>query len=59
MRLRPCIDIHGGCVKQIVGGSIREGQAVKENFVSDRDAAWYASLYREKGLADGSLSSDE
>ena len=55
MRLRPCIDIHGGCVKQIVGGSIREGQAVKENFVSDRDAAWYASLYREKGLAGGHI----
>lgn len=55
MRLRPCIDIHGGCVKQIVGGSIREGQAVKENFVSDRDAAFYASLYREKGLSGGHI----
>lgn len=55
MRLRPCIDIHGGCVKQIVGGSIREGQAVEENFVSDRDAASYASLYREKGLAGGHI----
>lgn len=55
MKLRPCIDIHGGCVKQIVGGSIREGQAVEENFVSDRDAAFYASLYREKGLAGGHI----
>ena len=55
MRLRPCIDIHGGCVKQIVGGSIREGQAVTENFVSERDAAYYASLYREKGLAGGHI----
>ena len=55
MRLRPCIDIHGGRVKQIVGGSIREGQAVKENFVSERDAAYYASLYRERGLAGGHI----
>lgn len=55
MRLRPCIDIHGGCVKQIVGGSIKEGQAVQENFVSDRDAAWYASLYRDKGLSGGHI----
>ena len=55
MRLRPCIDIHGGRVKQIVGGSIREGQAVKENFVSERDAAYYASLYRDRGLAGGHI----
>ena len=55
MRLRPCIDIHGGCVKQIVGGSIREGQAVEENFVSDRDAAYYASFYRERGLSGGHI----
>lgn len=55
MRLRPCIDIHGGCVKQIVGGSIKEGQAVKENFVSEQNAVYYASLYREKGLAGGHI----
>lgn len=55
MKLRPCIDIHGGRVKQIVGGSIREGQSVQENYVSDRDASWYASLYREKGLPGGHI----
>ena len=55
MRLRPCIDIHGGRVKQIVGGSIKENEAVTENFVSDREAAWYASLYREKGLPGGHI----
>lgn len=55
MKLRPCIDLHGGRVKQIVGGSIREGQSVQENYVSDRDAAWYASLYRKKGLAGGHI----
>ena len=29
MRLRPCIDLHGGRVKQIVGGSIRDGEVIE------------------------------
>ena len=86
MRFRPCIDIHDGRVKQIVGGSLRdpegtdsketdpegtEGRAgsdhlaadcgtvpdasscLKENFVSDKDAAYYAKLYKDKGLDGG------
>ncbi|MBQ7583638.1 MAG: phosphoribosylformimino-5-aminoimidazole carboxamide ribotide isomerase [Lachnospiraceae bacterium] len=63
MRFRPCIDIHNGRVKQIVGGSLRDSygasaqeekpQQLKENFVSDRDAAYYAGLYRQKGLSGG------
>ena len=58
MRIRPCIDIHNGKVKQIVGGSIREKDArseAAENFVSDRDAAWYAGLYRQYGLPGGHI----
>jgi phosphoribosylformimino-5-aminoimidazole carboxamide ribotide isomerase len=50
---RPCIDLHEGRVKQIVGGSLRDGSAPRTNFVSDRDAAFYAGLYREKGLRGG------
>ena len=39
MKFRPCIDIHNGKVKQIVGGSLRdEGDQAKENFVSTQDA---------------------
>ena len=55
MRFRPCIDIHNGKVKQIVGGSLRDGQGapVRENYVSEKDAAWYAAYYRERGLAGG------
>lgn len=61
MRIRPCIDIHDGKVKQIVGGSLRDrteaegGPAAPaadlavENFVSERDADWFAALYRERG----------
>lgn len=54
MRFRPCIDIHNGKVKQIVGGSLRDaGDQARENFVSGQDAAFYANLYKEKGLTGG------
>ena len=54
MRFRPCIDIHNGRVKQIVGGSLTDaGDRAKENFVSEMDAAWYADLYRSHGLTGG------
>ena len=54
MKFRPCIDIHNGKVKQIVGGSLKDArdQAV-ENFVSDQDAAFFAEFYREKGIDGG------
>lgn len=54
MRFRPCIDIHNGQVKQIVGGSLRDrGDEAKENFVSKRDAAWFAGKYKRDGLKGG------
>ena len=51
MRIRPCIDIHNGRVKQIVGSSLKDqdSQAV-ENYVAEQDAAFFAELYRKKGL---------
>ncbi|MBE7495543.1 MAG: phosphoribosylformimino-5-aminoimidazole carboxamide ribotide isomerase [Verrucomicrobiaceae bacterium] len=53
-RFRPCIDLHDGRVKQIVGSSLRDdGAGLKTNFVSDRDAAWYAELYKRDGLTGG------
>ena len=56
MKFRPCIDIHNGKVKQIVGGSLTDqGNYAKENFVSDMRAADYAALYREKGLRGGHI----
>ncbi|MCR5657234.1 MAG: phosphoribosylformimino-5-aminoimidazole carboxamide ribotide isomerase [Butyrivibrio sp.] len=56
MKLRPCIDIHNGQVKQIVGGSLKDqNDLAKENFVSDRDAAFFASFYKEKGLTGGHI----
>ncbi len=54
MRLRPCIDIHNGRVKQIVGSSLKdEKESVKENFVSEYDAAYYAGIYRDRALKGG------
>ncbi len=56
MRFRPCIDIHNGKVKQIVGGSLRdEADRVKENFVSERDAGFYADFYRADALKGGHI----
>lgn len=51
---RPCIDLHEGKVKQIVGGTLGEGaDRLRTNFVSERPAAWYAELYRRDGLKGG------
>ena len=53
MEFRPCIDIHNGKVKQIVGGSLKdEGNMADENFVSMQDAAFYAELYKKEGKND-------
>ena len=54
MKFRPCIDIHNGKVKQIVGGSLKDaGDQARENFVAEQDAAFYAELYKEAGLKGG------
>lgn len=56
MEFRPCIDIHNGKVKQIVGGSLRDsGNEARENFVSGQDAAFYARLYRRSGIRGGHI----
>ncbi|MCR5687393.1 MAG: phosphoribosylformimino-5-aminoimidazole carboxamide ribotide isomerase [Lachnospiraceae bacterium] len=54
MDFKPCIDIHNGKVKQIVGSTLSdESGAASENFISDRNGAYYASLYRSYGLEGG------
>ena len=54
MKFRPCIDIHNGKVKQIVGGTLKdEGNKARENFISEQDAAFYARLYQKDGLKGG------
>ncbi len=56
MEFRPCIDIHNGRVKQIVGSSLRDqGDAARENFVSQQDGAFYARLYKEQNICGGHI----
>lgn len=56
MEFRPCIDIHNGKVKQIVGGSLRDWQnSAEENFVSGQDAAFYADFYKKSGIKGGHI----
>ena len=56
MEFRPCIDIHNGKVKQIVGGSLTDaGNRAKENFVAEQDAAFFAGLYRDAGIKGGHI----
>jgi phosphoribosylformimino-5-aminoimidazole carboxamide ribotide isomerase len=51
---RPCIDLHEGKVKQIVGGTLGADPArLRTNYVSERSAAWFAALYRRDGLRGG------
>ncbi len=56
MKFRPCIDIHNGKVKQIVGGSLKDkdNQAVT-NFSSELDASYYAKMYQKDGLTGGHI----
>lgn len=54
MRFRPCIDIHNGKVKQIVGGSLNDqGDRASENFVADQGGEFFADFYRQKNLPGG------
>ena len=56
MRFRPCIDIHNGKVKQIVGGSLKdEGNQAITNFASEYGAEYYAEMYKKDGLKGGHI----
>lgn len=56
MEFRPCIDIHNGKVKQIVGGTLKDqGDMAAENFVSEQDAPFYAKVYQSYGIRGGHI----
>lgn len=56
MKFRPCIDIHNGRVKQIIGGSLKdEGNHAITNFASDFNADFYAKTYKKDGLVGGHI----
>ncbi|EPE35442.1 Ribulose-phosphate binding barrel [Glarea lozoyensis ATCC 20868] len=51
-KFRPCIDLHSGQVKQIVGGTLTTASAdLKTNYVSKLPASYFAKLYKDNGLA--------
>ncbi|MEW5298781.1 MAG: hypothetical protein WDW38_000477 [Sanguina aurantia] len=61
---RPCIDIHKGQVKQIVGSTLKDlpettssgssgSSALQTNFVSDKPSSWFAELYKQDSLTGG------
>jgi len=53
MKFRPCIDLHQGKVKQIVGSTLREDGQAKTNFETDAKSSYFASLYKAAGMAGG------
>ena len=51
---RPCIDLHDGQVKQIVGGTLSDApESLKTNFVATKPPAYYAELYKQHALEGG------
>ncbi len=52
MRFRPCIDLHKGKVKQIVGSTLKEENpnGLVENFVSVHPPSYFASLFKKDRL---------
>jgi phosphoribosylformimino-5-aminoimidazole carboxamide ribotide isomerase len=54
MKFRPCIDLHQGVVKQIVGSTLKDGDDAPEtNFQAEKPARWFAELYRKDNLTGG------
>ncbi len=57
MKFRPCIDLHDGVVKQIVGSTLKDDapEEVQTNFVADNSPSWFAGLYRSDNLLGGHI----
>lgn len=56
MKFRPCIDLHNGKVKQIVGKTLSDdGKDLKENFIAEYDSTWYAKLFKSDNLDGGHI----
>jgi phosphoribosylformimino-5-aminoimidazole carboxamide ribotide isomerase len=55
MKFRPCIDLHGGKVKQIVGSSLMDAKAgaLITNFETNLSPEHFAEMYKTDGLAGG------
>lgn len=53
-KFRPCIDLHDGKVKQIVGSSLSDsGTGLQTNFETNRPSSWFAELYKKDQIKGG------
>jgi phosphoribosylformimino-5-aminoimidazole carboxamide ribotide isomerase, eukaryotic type len=56
MKFRPCIDLHSGKVKQIVGGTLTDNnENLIENFISDKDSSFFAEMFKNDNLTGGHI----
>lgn len=57
MKFRPCIDLHDGKVKQIVGSTLNDEhpEQLRTNFTATQPASWFAELYRRDNLTGGHI----
>ncbi|MEN8199895.1 MAG: phosphoribosylformimino-5-aminoimidazole carboxamide ribotide isomerase [Thermodesulfobacteriota bacterium] len=57
MQFRPCIDLHNGKVKQIVGSSLNDDEpdSLQTNFTAEHPSSWFAELYRRDNLTGGHI----
>lgn len=57
MKFRPCIDLHSGKVKQIVGSTLNDEKPdeLQTNFTAENPSSWYADLYRQDNLTGGHI----
>jgi phosphoribosylformimino-5-aminoimidazole carboxamide ribotide isomerase len=52
---RPCIDLHDGKVKQIIGGTLTDSTSPATNFISEKPSSWFAQLYKRDQLTGGHI----
>ena len=57
MKFRPCIDLHNGKVKQIVGSTLvdNDPDCLQTNFTAHHSPSWFAQLYMQDGLTGGHI----
>lgn len=59
MKFRPCIDLHQGKVKQIVGSTLSDADAkstgLVTNFETDLSPSYFATMYRNDDLRGGHI----
>ena len=57
MQFRPCIDLHDGKVKQIVGSTLKDNdlESLQTNFTAEHPSSWFAELYKKDNLSGGHI----